>query len=952
MHKKEFIQPVACTIEAKSFLRNLSLVKMSFPEEWLDLLSMLQAEKTDRLNKPNTIPIRSLNAALATFLPYLIGAPNAIRKKIEFAIDEDIDSRQREQPSWLLAYKELDVEKLWFLTRAWLNETYRGCESLETVDGLLRLQDLQWQSTTIPLVKGVCDNGTADVSPLAYKVLPAYIADMLVNSCVCIPVGLEEKRLLRIPVETGAQLMTWPPAYFIDKKHRKHGYSYTIDITLQTTPGIPEPRVLFHYGVRRWHCESCLEDGKLYLKHQTSVYLHQSKALLDMAQTKTFTVATIEAIRVEGNTPRIPAWTNHLPQIAKRFGVIIPNAQELTQHPMKWLAGHEGIEIGIVCRNTRYHPIGTGIGPDVQEIITQQIMGILAPQISLLKPFKSFPIPRKIEAHPMMGDLRDIAIHDRLAALEKSVGPKVVIEVRWQKEIVRDMLVDRIIALLTGPRPPLIETSEQSNHADLMQLEDGAIHEDDLTNSEWSYEEDTNQENKSKRKPARKRAKDPLPQQALEQKSLPLPDGGELVIVTIPLDSIGSPLPAPDKKNKQTIHTHTNDRAAKIFRELEPASYPTLVLVELPNYKHPDLRRQFGQRDPKNALRLGMARTGRLTQFITSDASDLDKLRSRSESAVKDGLRQLGYIPFPINFSIPNVAIPDPLLVLGIWFIRITKRRSAVGVHLPVIVLMHTMQHKIFVWLPHDGQIRPYHQALLEITQLNPEQVKKRKRQDALNQVRQFLLNESARQGVENVVAFAVAQNARSTWPGLYNTEAAFDALRFEKGERLFSAKSLPINFRLIRLRTNQRNETPEWYIPGAKPTTTTQGLWVEGDANKQANRLFYSIASKPHTAAKFMVGKQLKPGENYRIPSIVEIIPLILHENDDAATWAIAVDQWRKMGYLTSDMTLFPLPLEFAKKMDEYAAVIGPWIFPEEWKGDEDENEDENEDETRVISE
>jgi hypothetical protein len=321
----------------------------------------------------------------------------------------------------------------------------------------------------------------------------------------------------------------------------------------------------------------------------------------------------------------------------------------------------------------------------------------------------------------------------------------------------------------------------------------------------------------------------------------------------------------------------------------------------------------------------------------------MDKLRSRSEPAVKDGLRQLGYMPFPIGFSMPNFAIPDPLLVLDIWFIRITKRRSAVGVHLPVIVLMHTTQQKIFAWLPHDGKIRPYHQALLEIAQLNPDQVKKRKRQDALNQVRQFLLNEVARQGVEDVVAFAVAQNARSTWQGLYNTEAEFDSLCFEKGERPFSAKSLPINFRLIRLRTHQSNETPAWYVPNSKPTTTTQGLWVEDESSEQQNRLFYSIASKPHTASKNYVGKQQKPQENYRISSIVETIPLILHKDDDAATWAIAVDQWRKMGYLTSDMTLFPLPLEFAKKMDEYAAVIGPWIFPEEWNEDEDEDEDEN---------
>lgn len=38
--------------------------------------------------------------------------------------------------------------------------------------------------------------------------------------------------------------------------------------------------------------------------------------------------------------------------------------------------------------------------------------------------------------------------------------------------------------------------------------------------------------------------------------------------------------------------------------------------------------------------------------------------------------------------------------------------------------------------------------------------------------------------------------------------------------------------------------------------------------------------------------------------------------------------------------MTKFPLPLEFAAKMEEYARVIGPWLLPQEWE-DEDEEEE-----------
>jgi len=42
--------------------------------------------------------------------------------------------------------------------------------------------------------------------------------------------------------------------------------------------------------------------------------------------------------------------------------------------------------------------------------------------------------------------------------------------------------------------------------------------------------------------------------------------------------------------------------------------------------------------------------------------------------------------------------------------------------------------------------------------------------------------------------------------------------------------------------------------------------------------------------------------------------------------------------------MTLLPLPLALAAKMDEYARVIGPGVFQDEWDIDEEEDEPESE--------
>ena len=65
---------------------------------------------------------------------------------------------------------------------------------------------------------------------------------------------------------------------------------------------------------------------------------------------------------------------------------------------------------------------------------------------------------------------------------------------------------------------------------------------------------------------------------------------------------------------------------------------------------------------------------------------------------------------------------------------------------------------------------------------------------------------------------------------------------------------------------------------------------------------------------------------------------------------WAIAADQWRRMSFVTNDMTLFPLPLELAQRMSEYAEVIGPWIFPEEWNDEENGKEGRDELEIQIV--
>ena len=231
------------------------------------------------------------------------------------------------------------------------------------------------------------------------------------------------------------------------------------------------------------------------------------------------------------------------------------------------------------------------------------------------------------------------------------------------------------------------------------------------------------------------------------------------------------------------------------------------------------------------------------------------------------------------------------------------------------------------------------------MSELPPEKVKVGwgKYGEALSALQQFLRHELPLEGADDMVVLAVAQNARQTWPGLGNAEMVQDSIQFDRAANdghSIPLKELEGRMRLIRLRTNVGYETPEYYVPNSKATSSSQGVWREDGTP----RLFFNTASKPNTSGTANKGKDTNPTERYAVPSIVEVIPIALQPEDRPELWASAVNQWRDMSILFNDMTLLPLPLALARKMDEYAEVIGPKLLHDESLFDYDEDEEDEE--------
>ena len=892
----------------------ISLTGLQFPPGWHLHLTELQAERSGRDGLPNTPPVRSLNSVLRTFIPHLLTTPRQVKTP---------DSRNDYQPStepWLLAAESIPVHQLWLVVQAWLEQTFKGCDGLRLAQKALQPGDLRWEEVVRPLLGEPYPNGTAQPTGLAWSAVPALLAEQLILTEAKILVGGEERSLKRVPAAQGAELITWPPVYHVEGQDRSFGYSYTIKITLQTMVGEPHPRVHLHYGVRRWTSQPLIEGEKLRLgRTAQSVYLYRTDPWLGLNPTSSFAVARLRA-SYDGQR-RFPLWDDLVPNIARRLNVAFPSEEGLLNDPANWLIGDKGVVAAIVEKspNRRKHPVQAGLDLETHKHITRLIAEALAPQLSLLAPLDRFRSSPKVRKHPLAGSLREISVEQRLKGLEQSVGPNVTIEVYWDTVETRDMIMDRIQALLCRNRPGLVEDASGGH---------------------------------------RKREAEPAPEEAVDPQDIALPGGGVLRLIPRRLGALGAAFPSPEQQVRRAEYKkkHTEERAQQIAQELPAATEPTLAVIELPNYQDPDrpkIRQLYGFRDPKRAIRLGMARAGRVSQFTTGASviehqevgtatATQDDLRQRCESAVRDGLRHLGYLPSPIGFQSRSAsALPENLVVAGVWQVRLTQKGRWSTVFLPVVVLMHTLYPEVRAWIPDGKGMRPYHQALRDITMMDPMSVKRSRRQDSLRALEHFLLRDLPAEGTNDILILASAQNIRQLWGGLQNGDIVWDSLRFDRGGRAEPLANLSARFRLIRLRTKEGGETPEWYTDeAAGGNGYTQGLWPDRDNSRQ----FYNNASKPHTQNKGRKGKQVDARENYALPALLEILTAALQPNDNALAWAKAIDEWRRMGgILTSDMLSLPLPLFLASRMDEYAEVIGPWVFPEQWneEGKEDEETD-----------
>jgi hypothetical protein len=863
---------------------------MAFPEQWKPLLLDLAKEATGRSDKPVSIPIDSLNRALRALAPDLIHIARGAHKAGELP--------------WLYSARKLDCNALCMIFHAWVHVAFAGASDARRCHVLSEISAdaLQWTTTTVNLANWHAgDNGTAEIAePDAFKLLPHYLATLISDQNASFAIGNETRSFRRAPLDpgqNGAELISWPPIIYEDKQRNQWPFSIVLTVTLQTVPFQSFPVVHCDLGVRRW------AGPKPYIppmrRGQTSVYLlTETPWLRGFEHTHSFQVAPLARKKIT-NEDSLDAhyqivWGRGgelaaiLDQLSAHRQQGFPDPQHIVDDPLKALNVDSNPSAAIVYRHgmTPQHRVGSGLPPADRRAIAEQLKDFLAPMFRLTDaPSRVSSVPRATVHNPFFPSTAEKRSNEKMARLYTQC-----------RAAIGRVCGGSLTVEIRYQRHDFVET---------MSRVIGEMLDMPVAPGQTCM----------------------TPELAITMNATHLGSLGEALNIDT----------SRKRKQDRLLAAH-NERMDLIQAEMPPATSPTITLIELGG------ENSFEEgRDPKMALRLGFARTGRLTQFFAlpknnqEDEQADDKLEHRAKNGFLDGLRQLG-----VSVDLPQMkGLPTALNVVGLWFIQQNAPTNWTQgkTMLPVAVNLSVETGEIRATAPglDESGWLSYPELLKAIAAGKAKSVEKP--YHAMPFV-QAIIQDITAEGATLLLCHA--QNFRRVWPWIGNGKMIQDHLVF--GRDSVQPISHWSGLRVVRIRDNQGNETPEWYAEHPDENMFdeapgfSQGLFTMGE------RVFASTYQPPKTAPKKArsVSKfeewvnttgTKAPSPSYYAwnPGLFELTVAALQPDDTPELWAAFVHKLRQATLQYDAATALPLPLHLARGVQEYVLLTDEWSDDDE---------------------
>ncbi|MEU8774521.1 DUF3962 domain-containing protein [Streptomyces sp. NPDC048606] len=935
---------------------------LPFPEEWRDaVLSLCNAGRAPGDTAWRTAPTYRLEQVLQTYAPDVLVMPRPFHRR------EDAEPAR-----WLYVAEDvpdpLPPRILGTLVDRWLGDIrpdlatdpeYRAL--LKDVRAELRAHPPQWEHVTRELLpRKQTPGGTAAVDSDQFTLTPDWLARRILDLGPYPYEGgsLHFRAMPRGRRDKGAELVSQPLPYEPEPGKGTGWFSVVLNISLQTVPFDPLPRVHLHWTVRRWATRrSAVEGGGQRLRlpwgSATTVLLRPKVPVLPgVPLSERYAVARLKRVRDRESGTFRDTWVNGGPAqllAGLAIGEVFPDADALLAEPEQWLT--RGMRAAIVHRPAMgRHEVATGFMAHQSSQLTGWAEAALPEELRAARPMENSRLggPRPVNAPPatVKHDLKEdeearrcqerrrAAAHALSAYAPSDSSGRPVLEARllWQTADMRDAMLDALRRRLGLEADGSHEGGSDESAYEAAVPGNPFVHE-------WHSPELT----------VRVRCLRPVVR-TNERTGIALTAG---------LDLPGAGGKARPDEVTAAVHARRTATAHWLTAD-RTGDAPGLALVELA--RADDFARGA---DPKFALRLGCADAGFVTQFMATPQkvkgyNSIGNMAHRAQMAWDDGLRQLGARVHPEHAL--GSGLPEDLRYAAVWMVRKNRTsRNRWPAHVPVAVLVTPEGRgsglaRVEGWDPWAdggaGAWVPYPQMLIRLTHLaevaplvpaprtedegttpaprgswnKDREQQRRDAEEWLQTIRRTLHSAPT-------MLLADALNARSHWTWLQDGRTEPDRIRDGRAP----ARRLHPDLRLVRVRTAAGRETAQWWgiNPGDGPNGIGTHLWVPQDS--PSGRVFYSttpkpvqfrdsavqadkLAPRPITQGKRKGEPTVDTGIPAWMPGLVELAVLGCHtdDGDDPEALAMAAHLLRQPPDYPQALA-HPLPLHLAGLAQEY---------------------------------
>ncbi len=833
---------------------------LTLPSRWNELIDDLSRQFRSKRQILYPMRSRSLQGLLLGMLPQLI----------------DVKSKPTASP-WIYSVEEIDRKLLRALVVAWMqghfSERLPEAEIRRKADQM-NADDLKWQEVSLNLMAGNCnESGTINLNGESFILLPDLLANGLTRPDRTFFYGSYPLHFYRSPITgRGIELFSWPPR----DTDKQSAWSVFVKLTLQTIPYQSFPVINCDFGIRRWVSKAIANPGG----GNHSVYLQTGLAGTDAGTfSRRFQVAEVKWRRSKSEDGKIKFdldWVDVLPEL---FEMVTPNKHmpmpdQLLQEPLAFI-GRDGVNAAMVYSNQMLftHEVRPGVMPPERQQLLKSVADYFEHDFGLAfveEPFrqKDRMVTRGKRAFPtgvwerekgvIMDELKSGA-DDVLSQRRRLIAGQLGSHVKIEVRYLSEDVHDALLDAIG--RELFGEYSAKGRQI--------AYH-----HHVWEAEELT------------------IEVQSSHQNDL------------------------ADKLDDRT-EAAFGRRVEQIKRAVPLSASPMGVLVEIN-----DSSTFQNREDPKTAMRIGYAQTGRLTQFITTTTPQTAKtLPDRARAAALDLLRHLGLVDGLPKLSKAFESRVGAIAFAAFWLL---KRKSARGSEsLPMMLYVPPAGWPIQVTASGMGSPVSYSQFLLQLAERNGKArwLGWNESQNVGRFVKDWLRQLP---GGNGTLLLTEAQNSRQQWTWLADKNITLDSIQFDKNDPLIPAKELK-NLRVVRVRQHDGSETPQVVMFSEKDTRKTSYASGLFQLSAQVERVYYSVAAKPMTQKNIrpMMSKADDPALQAWNPGLVELTVPLIQSGDDPAEWAALAHKLRDSAMHFSEALKLPLPLHLASLCEEYIATF-----------------------------